>query len=59
MDKELKEVEDHRVPKEPLELRELKGHKGQEDHKGILELKELREHKGRKVTEDHKEHREP
>ena len=58
MDKGLKEVEDHRVPKEPLELREQLVPKGQEDRKVILELKELREHKGHKVTEDHKELRE-
>jgi hypothetical protein len=46
VDKGLKEVEDHRVPKEPLELREQLEPKGQEDHKGILELKEPRLLKG-------------
>ena len=50
MDKEPKEVEDHRELKEPLALREQLEPKGQEDHKGILELKEPREHKVHKVT---------
>ena len=55
MEKALKEVEDLRAPKEPLELRELQGHKEKEDHKATSELKELRGHKGHKVTEVHKE----
>jgi len=46
VEKAPKEVEDHRVPKEPLELREQLEPKGQEDHKVILELKEPLEHKG-------------
>ena len=50
-----KEVEDHKVFKEPLEPREPQGHKGKEDPKGTLEPREPREHKGHKVTEDPKE----
>ena len=48
MEKALKEVEDLRAPKEPLELREPQGHKDKGDHKVILELKEPQELKGRK-----------
>ena len=55
MEKALKEVEDLRAPKEPLELREPQGHKEKEDLKGTLEPREPREHKGHKVTEVHKE----
>jgi hypothetical protein len=46
VDKEPKEVEDHRGLKEPLELREQLEPKGQEDRKVILELKEPRLLKG-------------
>ena len=48
MGKALKEVEDLRALKEPLELREPQGHKEKEDHKATLEPRELQEHKGRK-----------
>ena len=48
MEKAPKEVEDHKVFKEPLEPREPQGHKGKGDHKVILELKEPQELKGRK-----------
>ena len=58
MEKEPKEVEDHRGPKEPLALREQLEPKGKEDHKVILVRKEPQELKGHKVTEDHKELRE-
>ena len=55
MEKAPKEVEDHKVFKEPLELREQLEHKDKGDHKAILEPRELREHKGHKVPEDPKE----
>ena len=58
MEKALKEVEDLRVLKEPLEPREPQGHKEKEDHKATLEPRELRVHKGHKVTEDLKERKE-
>ena len=48
MEKEPKEVEDHRGLKEPLALREQLEPKGQEDLKVILELKEPQVHKGHK-----------
>ena len=57
MEKAPKEVEDHKVFKEPLELREQLEHKDKGDHKAILEPRELQERKGRKVTEVHKEHK--
>jgi hypothetical protein len=46
VEKEPKEVEDHRELKEPLELREQLEPKEQEDRKVILELKEPQVHKG-------------
>ena len=58
MEKALKEVEDLRAPKEPLEPREQLEHKGKEDHKATLEPRELRVHKEHKVTEDLKERKE-
>ena len=55
MEKAPKEVEDHKVFKEPLELRVPKEPKEKEDRKGTLEPRELRGLKGHKVTEVHKE----
>ena len=58
MEKAPKEVEDLRVFKEPLELREQLEHKDKGDHKATLEPRELRVHKEHKVTEDLKERKE-
>ena len=58
MEKALKEVEDLRGRKEPLELREPQGPKEKEVHKATLEPRELMGHKEHKVTEDLKERKE-